>query len=160
MLNLFTQMASGWQLLLCLLLLTPWWLILSHRVWCFYLSGSLNSNIFYASKLQSSDTWRVVCCSSPKASFSQLHSNLHPGYNIRLANEDGVSSRGSAGGRDCCDWDGEPAHHPGTDCYFGAGINRVMKMMLTQFPLLSVRSVPILKCVKMHVIAQSYHLWI
>lgn len=34
--------------------------------------------------------------------------------------EDGVSG-GSAGGGGCCDWDGDPAHHPGSDRYSGPG---------------------------------------
>lgn len=36
------------------------------------------------------------------------------------ADRDGIRG-GSAGGRDCRERDGDPAHHPGTDCYFGAG---------------------------------------
>lgn len=46
-------------------------------------------------------------------------------FSIRSsANEDGVSSRGSAGGGDCCEWDGESADHPGTDRHFGTGNSR------------------------------------
>lgn len=40
---------------------------------------------------------------------------------LSSVNEDGLSSGGSAGGRDCCDWDREPANHLRTDRHFGTG---------------------------------------
>lgn len=53
-----------------------------------------------------------------------ITASLYLSPSVLQANEDGVSSRGSAGDGDCCERDGESADHPGTDRHFGTGNGR------------------------------------